>query len=429
MPVADASNRAARPAESAEAYELVGFQFDRAAERLGLRDDVREVLSSPYREVHVQVPIRTVEGHVRVFSGYRVQHNGARGPYKGGVRFHPEVDLTEVRALAAQMTWKTALVGLPYGGAKGGVDCAPRELSVGAREQIARVFMAHIHHVVGPARDIMAPDLGTSSAEMAWFMDEYGKLHGHTPAVVTGKPVELGGSYGRDAATGRGVVTLLIRALTDAGRAVDGARLTVQGVGQVGSWVARLAVEHGIRVVAISDAGAAVYNEQGLDVEAAIAHVTEAGDLDGFGDGDVERLTGDQLLEVDCDVFVPAALAGLVTERNADRLRCQFVVEGANSPLTLGADRVLVDKGVHVVPDLLANSGGVIVSYFEWVQNQQHFRWSEHDVNARLTETINDAYEQICARAAAGGLDLRAAAYEIGIARVAEASRIRGYPG
>jgi glutamate dehydrogenase (NAD(P)+) len=406
-------------------FEIVDHWFTRAADLLEIPDDVRAVLSSSYREVQVQIPVSLSDGKTHVFSGYRVQHNGARGPYKGGIRFHPEVDLDEVRALASLMTWKTAIVNIPYGGAKGGVNCDTRELQDREVEKIARSFMDKIEKVLGPTRDIPAPDVGTNAQTMAWLMDEYGKLHGHTPAIVTGKPIALEGSYGREAATGRGVVYALQEAAERAGLPLDGARLVVQGYGNVGSWAARLAGELGCRLIAVSDASGAIRNDGGIDPDALHEHTSRGGEVPEYADAD--EIAADDLLATECEVIVPAALGGMIHRGNADRIRCRIVVEGANSPTTPAADEILADNGVFVVPDVMANAGGVVVSYFEWVQNLQHFRWREDEVNERLGDIMRGAYRTVAERAETDGVPMRVAAYAVGIERVLEAARLRGY--
>ena len=417
----------AKPAPRADVsnYETVTHWFGLAAERLGLPDDVAAVMRSAYREVRVQIPVKLSDGRIHCFSGFRVQHNGARGPYKGGIRFHPEVDLDEVRALAELMTWKTAIVGVPFGGAKGGVDVTPGELSPAEQQQVARSFIDKIEKVLGPQRDIPAPDVGTNAQTMAWFMDEYGKLHGHTPAIVTGKPISLQGSYGREAATGRGAVFALLEAAPGAG--LDPAELTfaVQGYGNVGSWAARILQDLGAKMVGASDAGGAIHSEGGIDAHALQAHIAGGDPLTAFPGA--EMITPDELVGLECDVFIPAALGGLIHQDNADSMRCRVVLEGANSPTTPAADEILADKGVLVVPDVLANAGGVIVSYFEWVQNLQHFRWEEDEVNDRLGQIMRTAYGEVATKAEADGMSLRVAAFELGIERVVEAARTRGY--
>jgi glutamate dehydrogenase (NAD(P)+) len=406
-------------------YEIVQHHFHRSADRLGLPDDLAEVLSTSYREITVQVPVQLSDGKTHVYTGYRVQHNGARGPYKGGVRFHPEVDLDEVRALAALMTWKTAIAEVPFGGAKGGVDCPAGELEAGEKQQIARSFLAKVEKLLGPGRDIPAPDVNTDAQTMAWMMDEYGKLNGHTPACVTGKPIALEGSYGREAATGRGVVYLYREAAPLVGLKPPQTRVVVQGFGNVGSWAARIIQGLGARIVGVSDASGAIRNDQGLDADALLRHLSEGGELTEFEDA--EAISQDELLEIECEVFIPAALGGMIHERNADSLNCKMIIEGANTPTTPKADEILEDKGVYVIPDVIANAGGVIVSYFEWVQNLQHFRWSEREVNDKLGGIIRKAYRTVAQRARDSEISLRSASYEVGIERVVEASRTRGY--
>jgi len=406
-------------------YDIVQHHFRQAAERLDLPDDVAQVISSSYREVTVQIPIKLSDGRTHVFSGYRVQHNGARGPYKGGIRFHQEVNLDEVRALAALMTWKTAIAEIPFGGAKGGVDCPAADLEDSEKQQIARSFIDKIEKVLGPGRDIPAPDVNTDAQTMAWMMDEYGKLHGHTPACVTGKPIALEGSYGREAATGRGVVYLYREAAPVLGLKPPETRVVVQGFGNVGSWAARIIQGLGARIVGVSDANGAIRSDEGIDPDALLHHLGDGGTLPEFEDA--EAIEADELLEIECDVFIPAALGGMIHERNAERLNCRMMIEGANSPTTPKADEILEDKGVYVIPDVMANAGGVVVSYFEWVQNLQHFRWDERDVNDKLGGIMRRAYRSVAQRANDSDLSLRSAAHELGIERVVEASRTRGY--
>jgi glutamate dehydrogenase (NAD(P)+) len=418
------AGRAAQRAEISN-YDIVGHWFGLAAERLGLRDDIAAVLRSSYREVQVQIPVRLSDGKIHVFAGYRVQHNGARGPYKGGIRYHPEVDLDEVRALAELMTWKTAIAGIPYGGAKGGVNVDRHLLEKSELQQVTRSFMDKIEKVLGPTRDIPAPDVGTDAQVMAWLMDEYGKLHGHTPACVTGKPLSLEGSYGREAATGRGVVYMYREAAPRLDLKPSETRFVVQGFGNVGSWTARIMQQLGATMVAVSDASGAIRSDAGIDAEALNRHLAEGGELTAFPE--VEAIGPDELLATPCDVFIPAALGGLIHKQNADLLDCRMIVEGANSPTTPAADEILADKGVFVVPDVMANAGGVVVSYFEWVQNLQHFRWDEREVNDRLGRIMRKAFREVSARAHQQDVPLRTAAYELGIERVVEAARTRGY--
>jgi glutamate dehydrogenase (NAD(P)+) len=408
-------------------YEIVGHWFREAAERLGLRDDIAEVLRSSYREVQVQIPVRQSDGRIHCYSGYRVQHNGARGPYKGGIRFHPEVDLDEVRALAELMTWKTAIAGIPFGGAKGGVNVDPAGLEPKERQSVARSFLDKIEKVLGPTRDIPAPDVGTNAQTMAWLMDEYGKLHGHTPACVTGKPIALEGSYGREAATGRGVVYMFREAAPQLDLNPSETTFVVQGFGNVGSWAARIMQQLGAKLVGVSDATGAIRSDRGIDAEKLAGHVGEESSVDEFEGEGVERIGHAELLATECDVFIPAALGGMIHEGNADILRCRMIVEGANSPTTPNADGILANKDVLIVPDVMANAGGVVVSYFEWVQNLQHFRWDEREVNDRLGRIMRKAFREVSAKARETDVPMRVAAYELGIERVEEAARTRGY--
>ncbi|MGH2983759.1 MAG: Glu/Leu/Phe/Val family dehydrogenase [Solirubrobacterales bacterium] len=406
--------------------DIVRFYFDRAVERMQLPDDLRTVFWTPYREVTVQIPVKLSDGRVHTFSGYRIQHNGARGPYKGGIRFHPEVDIDEVRALASLMTWKTAVANIPFGGAKGGVNCPADELERAEVQAISRSFLAKIEKILGPTRDIPAPDVNTDAQVMAWMMDEYGKLHGHTPAICTGKPVALGGSYGREQATGRGCVYMFREAAPQIGLPPAETTFTVQGYGNVGSWAARIMQQLGARMVGASDATGAIRSDQGIDAVKLARHIfEEGGKLTEFPGAEV--ISPDDLLAIPCDVLIPAALGGMIHEGNADRIDCKMIVEGANSPTTPAADEILMEKGVQMIPDVMANAGGVIGSYFEWVQNLQHFQWSEREVNDKLGGIIRKAYRDVTARAKEERISLREAAYLVGIERVIEASRMRGY--
>jgi glutamate dehydrogenase (NAD(P)+) len=416
-----------RPGQRAEVtnLEIVNHYFHRACDRLELADDLRTVFWEPYREVTVQVPVKLSDGRVHVFSGYRIQHNGARGPYKGGIRFHPEVDIDEVRALASLMTWKTAIAGVPYGGAKGGVNCPADKLAAREVQQISRSFMDKIEKILGPTRDIPAPDVNTNAQVMAWLMDEYGKLHGHTPAIVTGKPIALEGSYGREAATGRGCVYMFREAAPHLGMTPSETTFAVQGFGNVGSWGARIMQQLGCTMVAASDANGAIRNDAGIDANELQDFISNGGRMPDFEGGD--SIDPDDLVAVPCDVFIPAALGGMIHEGNADRVQCRMVIEGANSPTTPAADRILTEKGVYMIPDVMANAGGVVCSYFEWVQNLQHFRWDEREVNDKLGTVMRRAYREVSARAKQENLPLREAAYLIGIERVVEAARTRGY--
>jgi len=420
------ANRAARarPAEVSN-FEIVSHYFDLAADRLDLPDDVRAVVGSSYREVQVQVPVRLADGDIHVYSGYRVQHNGARGPYKGGIRYHPEVDLDEVRALAALMSWKTAIAGIPFGGAKGGINVPAQERTRDELQRITRSFIDKIEKVLGPTRDIPAPDVNTNAQVMAWMMDEYGKLHGHTPAIVTGKPIELGGSQGREAATGRGVVLCFREAAPALGLTPPETRVVVQGFGNVGSWAARIIQDLGAKIVGVSDAFGAIHGEAGIDAHALQEHLIGGGKLTEFPGVDV--IDPNDLVALDCEVLIPAALGGMIHADNADQVKARAVIEGANSPTTPTADEILNEKGVFVVPDVLANAGGVIVSYFEWVQNLQHFSWDEREVNEKLGTIMRRAYREVMARSKEDDVAPRVAAFELGIERVVSAARTRGY--
>jgi glutamate dehydrogenase (NAD(P)+) len=416
-----------KPGQRAEVsnLDIVRHYFDHAVERLELPDDLRTVFWSPYREVSVQIPVRLTDGKVHTFSGYRIQHNGARGPYKGGIRFHPEVDIDEVRALASLMTWKTAVAGVPFGGAKGGVNCPASELETSELQSITRSFLAKIEKVLGPNRDIPAPDVNTNAQTMAWLMDEYGKLHGHTPAICTGKPIALEGSYGREAATGRGCVFMYREAAPQIGLSPAETTFVVQGYGNVGSWAARIMQQLGCKMIGVSDADGAIRNDEGIDADKLYEHIQGGAKLTEFEGG--EEISADDLLTIDCDVLIPAALGGMIHEHNADQINCRMLIEGANSPTTPAADDILIEKGVHVVPDVMANAGGVVCSYFEWVQNMQHMRWTEREVNDKLGTIMRRAYREVSGRAKEEKLSLRHASYLVGIERVVEAARTRGY--
>jgi glutamate dehydrogenase (NAD(P)+) len=405
--------------------DIVRFYFDRAVERLGIPDDIRTVFWTPYREVTVQIPVKLSDGRVHTFSGYRIQHNGARGPYKGGIRFHPEVDIDEIRALASLMTWKTAVANIPFGGAKGGVNCPADQLDGTEVQQITRSFMDKIEKVLGPTRDIPAPDVNTNAQVMGWLMDEYGKLHGHTPAICTGKPIALEGSYGREQATGRGCVYMFREAAPQIGLTPAETTFVVQGYGNVGSWAARILQQLGAKMVGASDASGAIRSGAGIDADDLAAHLREGGKLTEFPGTEV--IGPDDLLAIECDVLIPAALGGMIHEHNAGLINTRMIIEGANSPTTPAADQILHEKGIHIVPDVMANAGGVVCSYFEWVQNLQHFRWSEREVNDKLGGIMRRAYRDVSARAKEERISLREASYLVGIERVVEASRTRGY--
>ncbi len=406
-------------------HQAVTQYFHEAAAIIRLDDEMIPILTSSYREVAAQVPVRRDDGSLLVLRGFRVQHNGARGPYKGGIRYHPTVDLDEVRALASLMTWKTALLDIPFGGAKGGVEVDPTGMSAREKEEMTRRFTKSIHHVLGAYRDIPAPDVNTNAQTMAWMMDAYSQVHGYTPACVTGKPVALSGAPGRESATGRGSIDVLGAWCAHHGRSLDGLRLAIQGFGNVGTWTARTAVERGATVVAVSDVGGGVYDASGLDIEALCTAVRH-GDLVGdAGAGDV--LTNEELLALDCDVLVPAALGQVITDRNAGAVQASVVLECANYPVTPDGDAILNDRGIVVIPDILANAGGVTGSYFEWTMNIQQFTWRVSTFNDELAQRLRTAYVATQAFADANDCTLRRAAYSIGVERVAAASRLRGY--
>jgi glutamate dehydrogenase (NAD(P)+) len=434
----DKSPRVANRAPHAGAAEASGFDtvshhFDVAADWLGIPEGLRSVVRTAEREVQVQIPITLHDGGTHVFSGYRVQHNSTRGPYKGGIRYHERVNLDEVRALAALMTWKTAIVDIPFGGAKGGVNCPARDFAAGELESISRGFVDKIGDVIGPTRDVPAPDVNTNARVMAWMMDEYGKLHGDTPAVVTGKPISLGGSLGRESATGRGVVYVFREAARALGLHPDATRVAVQGFGNVGSWAARIITQLGCKLVGVSNTSGAIHCDAGIDPDHLVDHLAHGGTLVEYpqaaGARGAAAITPEELIALDCDVLIPAALGGAIHCANADAVSARMIIEGANNPTTPQADKILNDNGVLVIPDVLANAGGVIVSYFEWVQNLQHFSWDEREVNDRLGTKMRRAYREVEERARANEVPLRVAAYELGIERVIEAGRLRGHRG
>lgn len=411
-------------------FEAVNFFFHKAAEIDHLSDAAVAVLTGTYRELRVQVPVRRDDGSLDVFHGYRIQHNGARGPYKGGTRYHPTANLDEVRALASLMTWKTALVDIPFGGAKGGIEVDPTGMSTSELERMSRTYFGQIAHIIGPTRDIPAPDVNTNAQVMSWFMDEYGRRRGHTTQIVTGKPIALGGSQGREAATGRGVVFVMDQAVNhlELGSPAQ-LSVAIQGFGNVGSFAARIANERGYRVVAVSDVNGGIHHDAGLDIPRLVDHVTETGTVVDFPGAD--RISNEQLLELDVDVLIPAALGEVVTHRNVDRLspRLKILVEAANHPVTPAADAALYDNGVMVIPDILANAGGVTVSYFEWVQNNQEIQWDEDEVNRRLETYMTRAFDRCRAfqQDANGAASMRESAFALAVDRVVQAAQLRGY--
>lgn len=398
-----------------------------AVRSLNLDDDMRLVLVEPWREIQVGLPVRMDDGKVQVFRGYRSQHNAARGPYKGGIRYHPNADLEHVRALGMLMTWKTALADVPFGGAKGGVSVNPRELSRHELNRLTRRYTMSLHHVLGVNRDIVAPDLGTSAQTMAWIMDAYGSIHGHTPGIVTGKPIELGGSLGRTEAPGRGAAVVGIRAIVDGGSTPEESTVAVQGFGAVGAAAARTMFDNGAKVIAVSDVDGAIINTSGLDIPALEQIVLDGGRVADFDDADA--LDNSELLELDCDVLIPAAIEDVISAQNAPNIRAKIIVEGANRPVTTDADAILVDANKTVIPDILANAGGVVASYFEWAQNIQVFNWELERVNRELDKKMNEAYDVTKAQSDRNGGSMREAAFEVAVSRVAETIKIRSYVG
>ena len=410
------------------AYAIALTQFNAIADRLGLDDGLREWLSLPQRELITHFPVRMDDGRLKVFEGYRVQHSLARGPAKGGIRYHPQVNLEEVRALAMWMAWKCAVVDLPFGGAKGGVACDPKEMSQAELERLTRRFASEISIIIGPENDIPAPDVNTNAQVMAWIMDTYSMHKGYSVlGVVTGKPLVIGGSQGRDEATGRGTAIIASEVMLRQGGSIDGATVAIQGFGNAGTHAARILSDMGARVIAATDSQGGRYNPKGLDVKRAIAAKRETGQLGSYGDGDA--ISNDELLEMPCDILIPAALENQITGSNAPRVKAKVIVEAANGPTTPEADEILNENGITVVPDILANAGGVVVSYFEWIQGLQHYFWELAEVQAKLERIMKNAYDEVVAMATTPKVSLRDAALMLGVGRVAESIKLRGvYP-
>jgi glutamate dehydrogenase (NAD(P)+) len=409
------------------ASDMAMKQVEIAAARMPHLDGaILEKITQTKRETVVHFPARMDDGSVRTFTGYRVQHNDARGPFKGGLRYHPDVDVDEVRALAMWMTWKAAVVNIPFGGAKGGVQCNPKEMSARELENMTRRFTWEISPLIGPERDIPAPDVYTNPQVMAWIMDTYSTIKGYSvPGVVTGKPLELGGSLGRYEATGKGVFISTSEAAKHFGMSLDGARVAIQGAGNVGGIAAKYFRQAGARIIAISDSRGGLYNPHGLDVDKVLDCKNRYQCFIGNETG-ADEVSNEELLQLECEVLVPAALENQITEKNASRLRCRIIVEGANGPTTPEADAVLFDRGVFLVPDILANAGGVTVSYFEWVQNLQELLWTEDEISERLTRILSRSFSEVLTISQKENSDMRTAALILGIGRVAEAARLRG---
>ncbi|OFV99851.1 MAG: glutamate dehydrogenase [Acidobacteria bacterium RIFCSPLOWO2_02_FULL_61_28] len=403
---------------------MTSTNFRLAADRLGLDAETRTLLTTPFRELRVEVPVRLDDGSLKVFLGYRIQHNGARGPAKGGIRYHPAVTVDEVRALAEAMTWKTSLVNIPFGGAKGGIACDPHAMSQRELERLTRKYTSRIQVILGPYRDVPAPDVNTNAQVMTWLFDEYSLHHGYTPACVTGKPVELGGSLGREQATGYGAAILVRELMRELGRPLAGATVALQGIGNVGSYAARALAREGCRILAVADSKGAVFSSKGIDLAALFPHKAATGKVQGLAG--TEAISNGDLLELECDILIPAALECVIHRGNAERIRAKVIAEAANLPTTPDADQILERRGIAVLPDILTSAGGVTVSYFEWTQNlQQHF-WEESQVFAEMEKILVKAFRNVVERARSEKISYRTAAYTIAVERVARAEKLRG---
>jgi glutamate dehydrogenase (NAD(P)+) len=406
-------------------FEAMSERFDRAAQILGLDEDLYAVMRVPSRELKVYIPVRMDSGHIQVFEGFRVQHNFARGPAKGGIRYAPDVTLDEVKALSAWMTWKCAVVNVPFGGGKGGIICDPRQMSLGELERMTRRYTSELLDFIGPDKDVPAPDMNTNEQTMAWIMDTYSMHARHTvTAVVTGKPVALGGSLGRREATGRGVLFCVNEAIKRFNLTPEQTTVVVQGSGNVGGIGAELMHEQGYKIIAISDVSGGIYNKSGINIPEALAYLQENKTFEGYANA--ERVGNSELLEIECDVLAPCATENQITSENAGRIKCKILAEGANGPTTPKADQILFENGVFVIPDILANAGGVTVSYFEWVQDRMGYFWREDEVNQRLEEKMVASFNELCVLADLHNVDTRTAAYMLAIDRVAYDTRMRG---
>ncbi len=406
-------------------FDAMSERFDRAAKLLGLDEDLYAVMRVPSREIKVYIPVRMDTGHIQVFEGYRVQHNFARGPAKGGIRYAPDVTIEEVKALSAWMTWKCAVVNVPFGGGKGGIVCDPSQMSLGELERLTRRYTAELIDFIGPDKDVPAPDMNTNEQTMAWIMDTYSMHARHTvTAVVTGKPVALGGSLGRKEATGRGVLYCVNEAIKRLDKTPEQTSVVIQGSGNVGGMAAQLMHDTGYKIIAISDIFGGIHNSNGLDIPKVRQYLQENRTLEGYPEA--ERVDNKTLLEIECDVLAPCATENQITSENAGRLQCKILAEGANGPTTPKADQILHDKGIFVVPDILANAGGVTVSYFEWVQDRTGYFWSEAEVNSRLEEKMIASFNELVGYGDRHGVDSRTAAYMMAIDRVAYHTRMRG---
>jgi glutamate dehydrogenase (NAD(P)+) len=406
------------------AFQTTNHYLEQAFDLLGVHERMRALLLTPMRELRVELVIELDDGSMGHYIGYRVQHDDSRGPFKGGLRYHPDVDLDEVRSLASLMTWKTAVADVPFGGAKGGIQVDPKRLTRRELERLTRRFVEQISPVIGPNTDIPAPDMNTNAQVMGWFFDEYSRRVGFTPAIVTGKPIELHGSLGREAATGRGCLFAIREVLATAGRKLEGTTFAIQGFGNVGSWLARLLAAEGARVVAVSDLKGGVFSGGGLDVAALLAHLKNTGSVVDFPNA--EPITNADLLKVECDVLVPAALGHVLLETNARDVRAKYVLEAANGPTAAEADQIFNERGIVCIPDIWANGGGVTVSYFEWTQNTQKLKWSEEEVNEKLERHMVGSHRAIVGLMQEYHCSMRQAAFALGVRRVKEATELRG---
>ncbi|MBV9866969.1 MAG: glutamate dehydrogenase [Abitibacteriaceae bacterium] len=409
-----------------KAFEATNYYIRQASKVMDLGEHAEKLLLMPEAEHNVSIPIELDNGEIAVFNGYRIQHNSARGPMKGGLRYHPTVDPDDVRSLASLMTWKTAVVNIPYGGAKGGITCDPKQLSQSEMERLTRKFVQRIHREIGPHRDIPAPDVNTNAQVMAWIMDEYSRINGYTPAIVTGKPLDLQGSEGREAATGRGVFFVTEEFLRDIGSSIQGATIAIQGFGNVGSYAALTAHQMGAKVVALSDAGGAIFCPGGLNIPELWEYAQARRSVAQYQAEGVSHIALNEVLTQEVDVLIPAALGGVFTRDNAHSIRAKVIIEAANAPTEPEADEVFAARGIPVIPDILANAGGVTVSYFEWTQNIQAFRWTEAEVNQRLKQVMADSYHVVKGLVKSKDLSWRTAAFVVALGRVARATVLRG---
>lgn len=409
-------------------YDNVLATVENAAHILGYKPAEYEAVKYPERELTVSVPVRMDDGSVKVFKGYRVQHSTVRGPAKGGIRYHQNVNLDEVKALSAWMTFKCAVADIPYGGGKGGIVVDPTTLSDGEKQRLTRRFTSMIAPIIGPDKDIPAPDVGTNAEVMGWIMDTYSMLNGHsTPAVVTGKPIALGGSEGRNEATGRGIMLNTLYICEKLGIGIKSSTIAIQGMGNVGSITAKLLDKEGAKIVAVSDVSGGICNENGLNIPAILDYLSTKGNLlSGYNEDGMKRISNEELLTLDTTILIPAALENQINKDNADKIKAKVIVEGANGPTTIEADKILDEKGIVLVPDILANSGGVVVSYFEWVQNLQSFEWTEEEVNSKLARKMSKAFENVYSIAKENNVSLRTGAYLIALKRVVDTTKLRG---